>query len=105
MVDNPLVHTVSKEINLDPGALLASCRVQRGTVVLSKSVTPSRIASNLQVRELSEDAFAKLTLLERHKRFNFPAIWGYDILEEAGEETVCKAALEASPANKIKLTV
>ncbi|CAG8135338.1 unnamed protein product [Penicillium salamii] len=104
-VDDPLVHTVSKEISLDPGALLASWGVQRGTVVLSKSVTPSRIASNLQVRELSEDAFAKLTSLERHKRFNFPAIWGYDIFEEAGEEAVRKAALEAGPANKTKFTV
>ena len=44
-VDDPLVHTVSEEISLDPGALLASWGVQRGTVVLSKSVTPSRIAS------------------------------------------------------------
>lgn len=104
-VDDPLVYTVSKEINLDPGALLAIWGVQRGTVVLSKCVTPSRIASNLQVRELSEDAFTKLASLERHKRLNFPAIWGYDILEEAGEKTVCKASLGAGPANKIKFTV
>lgn len=94
-MDDPLVHTVSKEIGLDPGALLASWGVQRGTVVLSKSVTPSPISSNLQVRELSENAFTKLTSLERHKRFNFPAIWGYGIFEEAGEESVRKAALEA----------
>ncbi|KAJ5312087.1 hypothetical protein PENANT_c011G06179 [Penicillium antarcticum] len=104
-VDDPLVQDVAREEGLDSGALLASWGVQRGTVVLSKSVTPSRIASNLQVRGLSEPAFAKLTALERHKRFNFPAIWGYDIFEEVGEEAVRTAALEAGPANKIKFVV
>lgn len=104
-VDDPLVHDASRDVGLDLGALLASWGVQRGTVVLSKSVTPSRIASNLQVRELPEAAFAKLTSLERHKRFNFPAIWGYDIFEEVGEEAVRKAALEAGPANKTKFVV
>jgi diketogulonate reductase-like aldo/keto reductase len=104
-VDDPLVHDTSRDVGLDSGALLASWGVQRGTVVLSKSVTPSRIASNLQVRELPEAAFAKLTSLERHKRFNFPAIWGYDIFEEVGEEAVRKAALEAGPANKTKFVV
>jgi diketogulonate reductase-like aldo/keto reductase len=104
-VDDPLVHDTSRDVGLDSGALLASWGVQRGTVVLSKSVTPSRIASNLKVRELPEAAFAKLTSLERHKRFNFPAIWGYDIFEEVGEEAVRKAALEAGPANKTKFVV
>lgn len=104
-VDDPLVAEVAKETSMDPGPLLASWGVQRGTVVLSKSVTPSRIAANLQVKTLPDEAFAKLTGLERHKRFNFPANWGYDIFEEAGEEAVRKAAIAAGPANKIKFTV
>ncbi|KAJ5701317.1 hypothetical protein N7488_008865 [Penicillium malachiteum] len=79
--------------------------VQRCTVALSKSVTPSRIASNLQVKTFPDEAFAKLTGLERHKRFNFPANWGYGIFEEFGEEAVRKAAVAAGPANKIKFTV
>jgi diketogulonate reductase-like aldo/keto reductase len=104
-VDDPLVVEVAQQVGMDPGPLLASWGVQRGTVVLSKSVTPSRIAANLQVKSLPEDAYAKLTGLERHKRFNFPANWGYDIFEEAGEESVRKAALAAGPANKLKFTV
>ncbi|KAL4928815.1 NADP-dependent oxidoreductase domain-containing protein [Aspergillus undulatus] len=104
-VDDPVVHNVAKQLSMDPGPLLASWGVQRGTVVLSKSVTPSRIATNLQVKHLSDDAFATLTALERHKRFNFPVNWGYDIFEEAGEEAVRKIAVEAGPANKIKFTV
>lgn len=104
-VDDPLVAAVAKEVGMDPGPLLASWGVQRGTVVLSKSVTPSRIASNLQVKYLPKEAFENLTSLERHKRFNFPANWGYDIFEEAGEDAVRKAALDAGPANKVKFTV
>lgn len=104
-VDDPLVHSIAGELSMDPGPLLASWGVQRGTVVLSKSVTPSRIAANLQVKQLPEDAFARLSSLERHKRFNFPAFWGYDIFEEVGEEAVRKAALEAGPVNKTKFTV
>jgi diketogulonate reductase-like aldo/keto reductase len=104
-VDDPLVAEVAKETSMDPGPLLASWGVQRGTIVLSKSVTPSRIAANLQVRTLSDDAYGKLTGLERHRRFNFPAIWGVDIFEEAGEEAVRKIAVEAGPANKEKFTV
>ncbi|KAJ5660354.1 NADP-dependent oxidoreductase domain-containing protein [Penicillium longicatenatum] len=104
-VDDPLVAQVAKETGMDPGPLLASWGVQRGTVVLSKSVTPSRIEANLKVQALSDKTFAQLTSLERHKRFNFPAIWGYDIFEEFGTEAVRKAAAAAGPANKLKFTV
>lgn len=104
-VDDPLVAELSKETGLNPGALLASWAVQRGTVVLSKSVTPARIAANLKVKALPQDVFAKLNGLERHKRFNFPAHWGYDIFDEFGKEEVRKAALAAGPSNKIKFTV
>lgn len=104
-VDDPVVAQVAQQVGMDPGPLLASWGVQRGTVVLSKSVTPSRIAANLQVKSLPDDAYAKLTGLERHKRFNFPANWGSDIFEEVGEEAVRKAAVAAGHANKIKFTV
>lgn len=104
-VDDPLVHKVAKRLGMDPGVVLGSWGVQRGTVVLPKSVTPSRIASNLKVKKLPDDAYAELNSLERHKRFNFPARWGYDIFDEAGEEAVKKAALDAAEANKQKFAV
>lgn len=63
-----------------------------------KSVTPSRIAANLKIPHL-------VSGLERHKRFNFPAICGYDVFEEVGEEAVRKAAVAAGPANKTKFSV
>lgn len=104
-VDDALVHEVAKELNMDPGVVLGSWGVQRGTVVLPKSVTPSRIASNLQVKSLPKSAFEKLNSLSRHKRFNFPARWGYDIFDEAGQDAVTKAAKDAGEENKTKFTV
>lgn len=104
-VDDPLVHEVAGRLGMDPGVVLGSWGVQRGTVVLPKSVTPSRIASNLLVKELPEDAFAQLNSLERHKRFNFPGRWGYDIFDEVGEEAVQQMAKESAETNKVKFTV
>lgn len=73
--------------------------------MLPKSVTPSRIASNLRVKELPQAAFDGLNGLEKHKRFNFPAVWGVDIFDEAGEEAVRKIAEESGAGNKKKFTI
>jgi diketogulonate reductase-like aldo/keto reductase len=104
-VDDPKVHELAAKAGLDPGVLLLSWGVRRGTVVLSKSVTPSRIVANLYVKKLPDDIFAELNALERHKRFNFPINWGFDIFEEAGEEAVEKAAIESGPSNLQKFKV
>ena len=100
-VDDPLVAELARTLDLDIGQVLYSWGVQRGTVVLPKSVTPSRIESNLRVTELSEDAFRRLNGLECHKRYNFPARWGADIFDEAGEEEVERIA-QASGAENIE---
>lgn len=105
-VDDAVVHKVAGKLGMDPGVVLGSWGVQRGTVVLPKSVTPSRIASNLLVKELPQSEFDTLNGLERHKRFNFPGMrWGFDIFEEAGEDKVKEAARQAGPENKTKFTV
>jgi diketogulonate reductase-like aldo/keto reductase len=104
-VDDPLVHEVAKEVSMDPGVVLGSWAIQRGTLPLPKSVTPSRIAGNLEVKYLPEDAFAKLSSLERHKRFNFPARWGVDIFHEIGDEAARKAAVDEGPLNLTKFTI
>jgi len=57
------------------------------------------------VKELPAEAIEKLDSLSRHKRFNFPARWGYDIFDEAGQDSVRKAALAAAEENKSKFTV
>lgn len=104
-VDDPLVGVVGQRLGMDGGQLLASWGIQRGTVVLPKSVTPHRIKSNLQVKELPEDAFEELTSLERHKRFNVQARWGFDIFEELGEDKVKKIAKDLAQENLTKFAV
>ena len=104
-VDDAEVHRVAKELNMDPGVVLGSWGVQRNTVVLPKSVTPSRIASNLHVKELPEEQLKALNALERNKRFNCPLRWGVDIFEEVGDAKARDAAQQAASENKTKFTV
>ncbi|KAI2478256.1 Aldo/keto reductase [Pyrenophora tritici-repentis] len=85
-VADKLVGVLGRRLGLDGGLGLASWGIQRGTVVLPKSFTPSRIKSNMQVKELPPDAFDQLGKLERHKRFNVQSRWGNDIFEELGDE-------------------
>jgi hypothetical protein len=54
---------------------------------------------------LPDSAMDRLNALEKHKRFNFPAVWGYDIFDEAGEKEVVKIAKAAGPENLKKFTV
>ncbi|RAK95406.1 aldo/keto reductase [Aspergillus ibericus CBS 121593] len=92
-VDDPLVIETAKALNKTPAQVLISWAVQRGTVVLPKSVTPERIQSNFLDFILPEDAFDAIQSLERHQRMNFPARLGVDIFDEVGEESAKKSAL------------
>lgn len=47
----------------------------------------------------------RLDALESHKRFSFPARWGYDIFDEAGEKEAERIARETGPENLKKFTV
>ncbi|KAF3074438.1 Alcohol dehydrogenase [NAD]P [Trichoderma lentiforme] len=98
-VDDPLVADLAQELGWDIGQVLYSWGVQRGTVVLPKSITPGRIASNLQVKELPQHAFEKLNGLERNKRYNWQSLWGFDIFQEIGHDEIARIAREAGPEN------
>ncbi|KAH9908482.1 WSC domain-containing protein [Xylariomycetidae sp. FL2044] len=79
-----------QQANADCSMLRSNLGSRRyGTVALSKSVTPARIASNMG----------------RHKRFNTQSKWGYDIFEEIGDEGVKKIARDAAQENLVKFTV
>ncbi|ETI22252.1 hypothetical protein G647_06325 [Cladophialophora carrionii CBS 160.54] len=104
-VDDPEVHAVAKSLGMDPGQVLVSWGVQRGTIVLPKSVTEKRIKGNFQDAVLPEEAMQRLNALERHRRFNFPARWGYDIFDELGEKQVAEIARKSGPENLQKFTV
>lgn len=104
-VDDPKVHEIAGKLGLDIGQVLVSWGVQTGHVVLPKSVTETRIKSNFNAVELPDWAMKELDGLERHKRYNFPARWGYDIFDEAGKEEVLRIAREAGEGNKTKFVV
>ncbi|OJJ00547.1 hypothetical protein ASPVEDRAFT_575649 [Aspergillus versicolor CBS 583.65] len=99
-VDDPLVIEIAKSLNKTPAQVLVSWAIQRGTVVLPKSVTPERIQSNFQDFVLPEDAFQAIQSLERHQRMNFPARLGVDIFGEVGEESAKKSARDWAEAQK-----
>lgn len=47
-IEDPVIIDLAKELGKDPAKVILSWISQRGVVVLPKSVTPSRIQSNLQ---------------------------------------------------------
>ncbi|KAE8146732.1 Aldo/keto reductase [Aspergillus avenaceus] len=102
-VDDSLVIETAKKLGKSAAQVLISWAIQRGTVVLPKSVTPERIQSNFEDFILPDDAFQSIQSLERHQRMNFPARLGVDIFEEVGEESVKKSAREwAEQQRKLK---
>lgn len=101
-VDDPEVHAVAKELGMDPGQVLVSWGIQRGWVVLPKSVTEKRIMGNFQDQILPSEAMRRLDALEKHKRFNFPARWGLDIYDERDEGELKKIAKLSGDENKTK---
>jgi diketogulonate reductase-like aldo/keto reductase len=48
VIDDPTIQSIAKKLNVDAAQMLISWAVQRGTVVLPKSVTPTRIESNFK---------------------------------------------------------
>lgn len=71
---------IAKKHDVEPATVLISYQVNRGVIVLPKSVTPSRIESNLKVIKLdSEDvkALDGLAAAGKQQRVNTPA-WGTD---------------------------
>ncbi|KAK9465448.1 aldo/keto reductase [Lipomyces arxii] len=92
VVDDAVVLEIASRLGRDPAQVLVSWAVQRGTVVLPKSVTPARIVSNFQDFILSDEDMKKINALEKHQRMNFPVRWGYDVFGEVGQEEVTKIA-------------
>ncbi|KAL2795638.1 NADP-dependent oxidoreductase domain-containing protein [Aspergillus keveii] len=97
VVDDPLVIDIANKLGKDPAAVLISWAVQRGTVVLPKSVTPSRIESNFQDFIIPDAEFEALNRLDRNQRYNYPFRWGVDVFGELGaEEAECRAEEDAA---------
>ncbi|OSC98051.1 hypothetical protein PYCCODRAFT_1376010 [Trametes coccinea BRFM310] len=90
----PEVKAIAEALNITPAQVIISWHVQRGTVVLPKSVTPSRVVENFQVVKLPDELFNKLEkaatshppqrVLNPSKSWNLP----FDVFDDDGGVTV-----------------
>ncbi|ERS99301.1 uncharacterized protein SPSK_04389 [Sporothrix schenckii 1099-18] len=101
-IDDPKVIALAQTIGQTPAQMLISWAVQRGTVVLPKSVTPKRIQQNLEVKELPQSALDTLAALDSHSRYNFPKRLGVNIFGEWSEADL-KAAVKEWVESQRKL--
>jgi glycerol 2-dehydrogenase (NADP+) len=72
---------IGDKLDLSVANLLISYQVARGCVALPKSVTPKRIADNLETHALSEEdvrAIDGIAARGKQKRVNAPD-WGSDL--------------------------
>ncbi|MBP7875896.1 aldo/keto reductase [Candidatus Woesebacteria bacterium] len=77
LLDDEAVLSIAKEVGKSPAQVLLRWAVQRKTVVIPKSVTPSRISENIAVFdfELSEDHMSRLSALNHGQRLVDPSEW------------------------------
>ena len=80
--ENPLLNEVAQRSGHNLAQVLLAWGLRRGYIVLPKSSTPSRIESNFQVPELSDEDFNAVEEVARgrHVRFvNMKDTFGYDV--------------------------
>lgn len=93
-LDDPVIVAIAEKHNVQPAQVCIQWAVQRGVVVIPKSVTPSRIAANFQDFALPEEDMEAIRKLDTGKRYNFPARYGVDLFGEVDEETLKKGVRE-----------
>jgi len=79
------VNKLAQGNGMDVGQLLQSWAVQRGTVPLGKSSTPSRIKSNLDIKKLSAEDMKKLDEYSipggKGRTVDFTEAWGVPLFQ------------------------
>ncbi|KAJ4264327.1 hypothetical protein NW762_005523 [Fusarium torreyae] len=88
--EDPDAIAIANELRKSPSQILIQWAVQRGTAVLPKSVTPSRIVENFEDFELPQDAVERINALDRNHRYSFPKRLGVNVFGELDEEIVKK---------------
>jgi glycerol 2-dehydrogenase (NADP+) len=81
MMSDADIQEIAKKYGVSAATILVSYHVNKGVVVLPKSVTEKRISSNKEVISISAEDLAKLDTLAadgKAKRLNTPA-WGFDL--------------------------
>src|ERR1700756_1828356 len=71
LLDDPLVVSIARRFGKTPAQVLLAWGIQRGSAVLTGSVTPSRITENFDVSALPDSAIKEISeRLETRVRFN-----------------------------------
>ena len=60
MLDDPVIVAIARRLGKTPAQVVLAWAVQRGTALLTTSVTPSRIRENLELSTLPEDAMQEI---------------------------------------------
>lgn len=87
LMQDPLIQDISKRLNKSPAQILIKWAIQRGTSVIPKSVTPSRIKENAEMDfEISEEDMKRIAGIGKSHRFISPAtFWKYKLFEDERE--------------------
>lgn len=83
------IAAIAKKYNVSPATILISYQVNRGCIVLPKSVTPRRIEDNLRVISLSQedmDILEGMAAAGKQQRVNTP-LWGHDLVGAVSNKT------------------
>jgi glycerol 2-dehydrogenase (NADP+) len=81
LASDPAIQEIAKKNNVSPSTILISYHVNRGVVVLPKSVNEDRILSNNQITPLSREEMHVLNRLAaegKAKRINTP-LFGWNL--------------------------
>ncbi|OAA59726.1 Aldo/keto reductase [Niveomyces insectorum RCEF 264] len=81
IASDPVIQQVAQKYAVSPATILISYHVNRGDVVLPKSVTEARITSNRHIIAIAKDDLQLLDGLAaqgKAKRLNTP-LWGFDV--------------------------
>jgi alcohol dehydrogenase (NADP+) len=76
LLDDPILRAIGEKYNKSPAQVCIRYQIERGVVVIPKSVTPARIQSNSEVFDfqLSEKDMAEIQAFERNWRCCVPCI-------------------------------
>lgn len=80
-MSDPEIQNIAQKNGVSPATVLISYHVNRGVIVLPKSIKENRILSNREVVPLSRedmDVLNSLAAQGKAKRINTP-LWGWDL--------------------------
>jgi diketogulonate reductase-like aldo/keto reductase len=70
LLDDPVIVGIAQRLGKTPAQVVLAWAVQRGTALLTTSVTPSRIRENFELSTIPEDAMAEIRGITTSVRFN-----------------------------------